>query len=74
MQLALTKHSLEEMANDGRTADDVKHAVTNGQVVLEEQKQDRLWRVEGKDVDGNRIQVVVAAYEAIIQVKVITTF
>ncbi len=46
----------------------------HGRVVLQEQKQDRLWRVEGKDVDGNRIQVVVAVDEANIRVKVITTF
>jgi hypothetical protein len=69
-----TRHALEEMAKDGWTADDVRHAVMAGQVVLEEQKQDRLWRVEGKDVDGNRIQVVVAVYEALIRVKVITAF
>jgi hypothetical protein len=69
-----TTHSLDEMAKDGWTADDVKHAVTNGQVILEEQKQDRLWRVEGKDVDGNRIKVVVAVYENSITIKVITAF
>lgn len=70
-----TNHALEEMENDGWTADDIRHAVMNGQVVLEEQaKRDRLWRVEGKDVDGNRVQVVVAVYEAIIRVKVITAF
>ena len=69
-----TRHALEEMANDGWTADDVRHAVMNGRVVLEEQKQDRLWRVEGKDVDGNRIQVVAAVDEVGIRVKVITTF
>jgi hypothetical protein len=69
-----TTHALEEMAKDGWTADDVIHAVTNGQVVLEEQKQDRLWRVDGKDVDGNRIQVVVAVYETDIRIKVITAF
>jgi hypothetical protein len=69
-----TQHALEEMENDGWTGDDVRHAVMTGQVVLEEQKQDRLWRVEGKDVDGNRIQVVVAVDEVEIRVKVITAF
>jgi hypothetical protein len=70
-----TKHALKEMAKHGWTADDVIHAVTNGRVVLEEQaKRDRLWRVEGKDVDGNRIRVVAAVDEVGIRVKVITTF
>jgi len=69
-----TKHSLEEMAKDGWTADDVKHAVTNGRVVLVEQKRDELWRVEGRNIDGNRIQVVVAVYEKAVEIKVITAF
>ena len=68
------KHALEEIAKDGRTTDDIRHAVTNGTVTLEEQKQDRLWRVEGRDVDGNRIQAVVAVFEAAIIIKVITAF
>src|SRR5260370_39780121 len=68
-----TKHALVEMANDGWTADDVRHAVMNGRVVLEEQKQDRLWRVEGKDGDGNRIQVVAAGEEGRNRGKGITT-
>jgi hypothetical protein len=66
---------LVKLAKGGWTADDVRHAVMNGRVVLEEQaKRDRLWRVEGKDVDGNRIQVVVAVDETNIRVKVITAF
>jgi hypothetical protein len=46
----------------------------NGQVVLQEQKKDRLWRSVGKDIDGDRIQVVVAVYEEEITIKIITTF
>jgi|SRR5882672_7350993 len=69
-----TTHALVEIDNDGWTTDDVIHAVRNGRVVLEEQKQDRLWRVEGKDVDGNRVQVVVAVDDVGIRVKVITAF
>lgn len=65
---------MEEMAKDGWTADDIEHAVTNGQVTLEEQKQDRLWRVEGKDVDGNQIQVVLAVDEGAMTIKVVTAF
>lgn len=69
-----TSHALVEMANDGWTADDVQFALMNGQVVLQEQKRDVLWRVEGTDIDGGRIKVVVAVYELTIKIKVITTF
>jgi hypothetical protein len=62
------------MANDDWTADDVKHAVMNGRVVLQEQKQDVLWRVVGSDIDGGQIQVVVAVSEDKIEIKVVTTF
>ena len=69
-----TKHAIRAVADDGRTAGDVELALTNGQVVLHEQKQDLLWRVEGRDIDGERIQVVVAVYEEEIAIKVVTTF
>lgn len=46
----------------------------NGQVILHEQKQDLLWRVKGRDIDGNEIRVVVAVYEEAIIIKVVTTF
>ena len=70
-----TKHSLEEMEADNVTAPDIKHALMNGQVALEETaKRDILWRVVGNDLDGHRIQVVVAVFEQIIKIKVITTF
>jgi hypothetical protein len=69
-----TKHALEEVAKDGRTTDDVEHSLMNGQVILQEEKKDRLWRSIGKDIDGNRIQVVVAVYEEEVMIKIITTF
>jgi Domain of unknown function (DUF4258) len=69
-----TKHALEEVGKDGRTTSDVEHSLMNGQVVLQEQKKDRLWRSIGKDIDGDRIQVVVAVYEEEITIKIITTF
>jgi len=72
--LRFTTHALKEMVADGWTADDVQHALMHGQVVLHEQKQDVLWRVEGMDIDGGRIRVVVAVYELIIRIKVITAF
>lgn len=69
-----TKHALEEVAKDGRTAADVEHSLMNGQVVLHEVKKDILWRSEGTDLDGERIRVVVAVFEEEILIKVITTF
>jgi hypothetical protein len=45
-----------------------------GRVTLVEYKTDILWRVEGTDVDGNRIQVVVAVDEGQKRIKVVTTF
>jgi hypothetical protein len=53
---------------------DVQSALMNGQVTLQEQKQDTLWRVVGKDIDGRTIEVVVAVYEAEIAIKVVTAF
>ena len=69
-----TKHALEEMEKDGRTAPDVEFALTNGQVVLQEQKRDLLWRVRCRDVDGNGFEVVVAVNEREITIKIVTTF
>jgi chromosome condensin MukBEF ATPase and DNA-binding subunit MukB len=69
-----TKHALAEMGNDDRTANDIQFAVMNGQVVLHEQKRDVLWRVEGRDLDGRRIQIIVAVYEQAIRIKIVTTF
>jgi hypothetical protein len=53
----------------------IKHVLTTGQVTLEETaKKDICWRVEGTDLDGRRIEVVVAVYEGAIKIKVITVF
>jgi hypothetical protein len=60
--------------DDGRTTHDVEFALMNCHVVLHEQKQDLLWRAVGKDIDGNRIQVVVAVDDVAIIIKVVTTF
>lgn len=69
-----TKHALKAVADDNRTTLDAEQALMNGRVVLQEYKRDILWRVIGSDLDGNRIQVVVAVYEREIIIKVITTF
>lgn len=69
-----TRHALKAVADDGRTALDVEYALMNGQVILQEQKQDLLWRVTGTDLDGHKIQVVVAVNEEEIVIKLVTTF
>jgi hypothetical protein len=69
-----TNHALERMAERGITAPDVQRAVKHGQIIFHEVKKDLILRVEGKDVDGARIQVSVAVYEMEILIKVITTF
>jgi hypothetical protein len=69
-----TIHALEEVAKDDRTTDDVETALMNGRVIFHEQNQNLLWRVVGKDIDGNKIQVVVVVDETELVIKVVTTF
>lgn len=69
-----TKHAIKAVADDGRTTLDVEQALTNSRVTLHEQKKDLLWRAVGSDLDGNRVQVVVAVDEAQITIKIVTTF
>lgn len=69
-----TSHALEQMIKRKIHEEDVISALTNGQVILEEYKQDVVWRVEGKDVDGARLQVVAAVYEDTVVIKVVSAF
>lgn len=70
-----SKHALYRMNNRRHppaTASDVERCLMNGQVVLEENKTDRLWRVKGRDLDGNAMEVVVAVFEDEKRIKVVT--
>lgn len=67
-------HALEQMGQRHIIAEDVICALTHGHVVLEEYKQDILWRVSGRDIDGNRLQVLAVVYEETITIKIVTTF
>jgi hypothetical protein len=69
-----TRHAEDMTGERNKTAPDIQHALTNGRVTLHEQKRDLLWRVLGADVDGNRMEVVVAVYEDAIAIKVVTVF
>jgi hypothetical protein len=69
-----TKHVLARMQERNIHAEDVIHALTNGQVMFHETKEDILYRVDGTDLDGKRLQVQVAIYEDIIAIKIVTAF
>jgi hypothetical protein len=69
-----TNHAEERMAERGIAAADVQRAVKTGRVVLHELKRDLVWRVEGTDIDGERIQVLLTVYEMEIRIKIITAF
>ena len=70
------KHAPIEMNEEKPpiTYPDVKEVLRNGKVVLEEYKQDTLWRVRGRDLDHRSIFVVVAVDEAEKCIKIITVF
>lgn len=69
-----TKHGKKSVTDDGRTTLDVEYSLTNCQVVLQEDKQDRLWRTVGQGMDGEIIEAVVAVYEDATAIKVVTSF
>lgn len=69
-----TKHALEMMIERHISAPDIEHLMNTGQVTLEERKRDILWRVSGTDLDGNVLEAVVAVYEDLIEIKVVTAF
>jgi len=69
-----TTHALERMSERGIHPEDVKRALMNGQIIFHEVKEDILYRVDGKDLDGARLQVQIAIFEDIVTIKVITAF
>jgi 1,6-anhydro-N-acetylmuramate kinase len=68
------RHALERMAERKITAADVERVIKHGRIVFHELKQDDVYRVQGRDVDGLEMQVSVAFYETEILIKVITAF
>jgi hypothetical protein len=53
---------------------DIRYLATNGHVTLEEYKKDTLWRVEGKDLDGNKLTMVCAVYPRRCAIKIVDLF
>lgn len=71
-RIQFTGHSRLEMKNDGLIEADIRHVLANGSVTWTETKKDLLWHVEGFDVDGRRIRVVIAPNEIDLKIKIIT--
>lgn len=69
-----TQHALEQMTKRGINTADVICALTNGQVIFEEYKQDIIWRVAGRDIDNAPLQVEAVVYEESVTIKVVTAF
>jgi hypothetical protein len=67
-----TDHAEKRMAQYGRTADDVICALINGQVTRVDVKEDIIYRVKGKDIDGAPLEVAAAVFERTITIKVVT--
>lgn len=73
-RLVWTRHALEQMASRGIVAAAVRFVLIHGQVTLHETKRNSLWRVEGRDIDGRRIRVIVSVFEEMVRIKVVTAF
>lgn len=71
-RIRFTAHALIEMKNDDLIEADVRRVLANGLVTWTETKRDLLWHVEGFDVDGRSIRVVIAANEIELTIKIVT--
>ena len=69
-----TKHVLERMEERQITAPEMAYVLMNGQVVLQEMKRDRLWRVAGSTMDGRRLEIVAVVYEDTFKIKLVSVF
>jgi 1,6-anhydro-N-acetylmuramate kinase len=68
------RHAEKRMAERGIIAADVERVIKHGRIVFHELKEDDVYRVQGRDIDGEEMQVSVAFYETEILIKVITAF
>jgi hypothetical protein len=73
-RFVFVRHCELRMAERGIAVPAVLRVLDLGRVAWVEQKQDVVWHVEGRDIDGRRLRVVVAVFEDLIKIKVITTF
>ena len=70
--IRFTKHARVEMGNDNISASDATRVLTHGSVRHMEQKQEEVWHVEGQDIDGRSIRLVVVVYKDDAAVKIVT--
>lgn len=71
-QIRFTTHARKEMRNDQIVEADVRFVLARNGVCWMEQKTNELWHVEGNDVDGRSIRVVLAAFEAELVILIVT--
>ena len=71
-QLRITKHARKEMVNDAIIEADLRHVLSRNGVCWVEWKTDELWHVEGTDVDGRSIRIVLTVYETETVIKIVT--
>ncbi|MDP2374060.1 DUF4258 domain-containing protein [Reyranella sp.] len=68
-----SRHAIDdEMPADQITHADVRHVLTKGHVTWFEIKKDEIVHVEGEDVDGRMIRIVVGLRDALITLMIIT--
>ena len=71
-RVRFTRHASEEMAKDNIIEADVRHVLARNGVCWIEWKQDEIWHVEGDDIDGRSIRVVLALHEVDSLIKIVT--
>ncbi len=64
-------HAEQRMADYGHTAYDVIEALTNGHVIRVDVQEDVVFRVRGKNIDGEQIEVAAAVLNAT-TIKIVT--
>jgi len=67
-RVVFTRHALEEMGEARATENDVLHALREA-TACRASERDR-WRVEGKDLDGDDLTVVVVIEDGVVVVTV----
>lgn len=72
LRVIFTKHAREEMAKDEILSADVDRVLSFGVVTWVETRKEELWHIEGNDVDGRAIRLVVVVYPEEPAVKIVT--
>lgn len=73
-QIRYSRHALDEMQIDHIYHADVMEVLTKGHVTWFEVKKDDIIHVEGRDLDGRNIRLIVGLRDAVITLKIVTAF